>query len=354
MKLASHMHRALLNWYAKHARVLPWRKNVDPYRIWISEIMLQQTRVETVLPYYERFLTHFPNVQALADANPDTLTSLWAGLGYYSRARNLQTAAKDIVARFGGTMPSTKEELQSLKGIGDYTAAAIASIAFGQNEIALDGNLERVLSRVLAFTGDPKSKEGRTVLRGFGEKLVALGNASAVNQGLMDLSSQVCGIKNPKCGECPLVDFCEGRKQNLLAQIPFKKAKTAAIELNSHGLLLLCEPERGEKSLLLARRKTGDWLAGLWDLPWWLSDEAPAPKKTVKFGEHKSIRTITKHKIQYNVHFHRSSTELQRAELENFLPDCAAEFRWQPLTKLDQVNLPKPSEKALAQALKGI
>ncbi len=316
--------------------------------------MLQQTRVETVIPYYERFLSHFPTIQDLAEANPDTLTSLWAGLGYYSRARNLQSAAKDIVARFNGKMPSTVDELKSLKGIGDYTAAAIASIAFKQPALALDGNLERVLSRLLALEGDPKSKVNRAILQAFGQKIVNHGDAGAINQALMDLSSQVCAVKNPRCEECPVFTFCEARKKNLLAQIPFKKKKTAPIELNSQGMLLLCEEENGKQSLLLGRRKNGEWLAGLWDLPWWLADAAPQnTTSTVKFGEHTSIRTITKHKIAYRVHFHRTSREWSEKEIQKILPDCAAEFRWQPIEKLSECNLPKPSEKALAQALKG-
>jgi A/G-specific adenine glycosylase len=338
------VHRKILAWYEAEKRDLPWRRSLDPYRVWISEIMLQQTRVETVIPYYERFLSHFPTVQALAEAETDQLLNLWAGLGYYSRARNLQAAARDIVSRFGGKLPERLEDLRSLKGIGAYTAAAVASIAYGQPYAAIDGNLERVFARLLALETNPKT-EGKTEIHAFGAALAALGQAGNLNQAFMDLSSRICQPRDPKCGECPLNQECLARKLGKQKEIPKKKEKAPPKELRAEGIILLVGGE-----LLLARRKAGAWLSGLWDIPWWIQgEESPSlPRHCAQFASCAQTRTITKHKIFFQVKGFRCESKPEDAELR-LLP--GSDFRWVPLEDLHGINLPRPSERALEETL---
>lgn len=325
-------------------RDLPWRKNQDPYRIWISEIMLQQTRVEAVIPFYERFLSNFPTVKALAEADLDRVLNLWAGLGYYSRARNLHAAAAQVRDAFGGKFPESYEELRTLKGIGPYTAAAIASMAFGQPHCALDGNLERVFARLLALKEDPKTA-GRAALLAFGEKLVQLGDAGQVNQAIMDLSSRICLPKEPRCFECPIASHCEARKLGRQKEIPLKKAKAEKIHLHAQAWAVVAKDH-----LLLARRPKSAWLAGMWDLPWKIGKEAlPLP-----FGEERTVctqaRTITKHKIDFEVHGVLCASKPSSKALEKLCAE-ADEYRWVPLSDLHGINLPRPSEKALEKIL---
>lgn len=341
------IHRAVIEWYSGHKRDLPWRRNKDPYRIWISEIMLQQTRVETVIPYFERFLSHFPTVQDLADAPEDTLLNLWAGLGYYSRARNLKIAANQIREEFSGIFPSRLEDLRSLKGVGPYTSAAIASIAFDQPVAAIDGNLERVFARLLASKKNPKL-EGKKEIEEFGASLAAHGKASELNQGIMDLASKICLPKIPKCEICPLHSLCQARKQGIQVEIPKKKEKSAAIELNAQGLILVCD-----RKLLLARRPKGTWLAGMWDIPWWITKESEK-FSTKTMGEIVNscaqIRTITKHKIYFQVDAVQGK-KIPSDRILKKIPLGAQEFKWVELNDLHGVNLPRPSEKALEESL---
>jgi A/G-specific adenine glycosylase len=338
------VHRKILSWYEAEKRDLPWRRSLDPYRIWISEIMLQQTRVETVIPYYERFLSHFPTVQALAEADTDQLLNLWAGLGYYSRARNLQAAAREIMTRFGGKLPESLEDLRSLKGIGAYTAAAIASIAYGQPHAAVDGNLERVFARLLALETNPKTK-GKAEIPAFGAGLVALGQAGDLNQAFMDLSSRICLPRDPKCDSCPLSAKCLARKLGKQREIPKKKVRKPPQELHAEGIILLAKGE-----LLLARRKEGDWLSGLWDIPWWIQGkETPSlPRHCAQFASCAQTRTITKHKIFFQVKGFQCESKPGDAELRS-LP--GSDFRWVPLEDLHGINLPHPSERALEETL---
>ena len=199
----------LLTWYAAHARVLPWRGTADPYAVLVSEFMLQQTRVETVIPYYQRWMEQFPTVQALAAAPLDAVLKTWEGLGYYARARNLHKAAQAIVSDFGGEIPATVAELRRLPGIGEYTAAAVASIAFNADVPALDGNLRRVLARVTALQIDPRSPQGLAQLNETANRLLPPGRAGDFNQALMDLSTAICTPTKPDCPACPLTDLCQ-------------------------------------------------------------------------------------------------------------------------------------------------
>lgn len=253
---------ALLRWYETHRRDLPWRHTKDPYRIWISEIMLQQTRVEAVKPYYARFLEAFPDVAALAEAPEQKLMKLWEGLGYYSRARNLQKAAKTVVERYGGEMPADEAALRGLCGIGDYTAGAIASIAFGIRAPAVDGNVLRVLSRVCGSYDDIAKQETK---KKWSEALRSSipEDAGSFAQAMIEIGAVVC-VPNgeAKCGECPLEPYCAAAKQHLTDVLPVRSAKKPR-RVEDLTVLLIRD---GVRTALHQRPKKG-LLAGLYELP---------------------------------------------------------------------------------------
>ena len=253
---------ALLSWYRENKRDLPWRHTCDPYHIWLSEIMLQQTRVEAVKPYYARFLERCPTVESLAELPHDDLMKLWEGLGYYSRARNLQKAAKTVVEQYGGKMPASYEKLRGLCGIGDYTAGAIASIAFGIRVPAVDGNVLRVLARVQGSYADialPATKKE------WSQKLAAVVPEAAgdFTQSLIELGATVC-VPNgeAKCGVCPLAPYCKAAKEHLTDEIPVRSAKKPR-RIEQKTVLLIRD---GDLTALHKRPETG-LLAGLFELP---------------------------------------------------------------------------------------
>lgn len=344
---AAALHRELLAWYGSEKRDLPWRRTRDPYRIWISEIMLQQTRVEAVLPYYERFLSHFPTVGDLASADQDKVLNLWAGLGYYSRARNLQAAARQVVESHGGRFPESLEELRALQGVGPYTAAAIASIAFGLPHAAIDGNLERVISRLLALRDDPKTS-GKAAIAAFGEKLARLGSAGELNQAFMDLASRLCLPREPRCEECPIASHCRARAEGIQRELPVKKPKAAPVLLRAAAWAMIHREE-----LLLARRPQGEWLAGMWDLPWQIveSGERPNARFGKPLGRALETRTITKHKIAFELEGLACDRRPTAREIRGLCAKAGDELRWVPLADLHGINLPRPSEKALEKIL---
>ena len=254
---------SLLGWYRENARDLPWRHTEDPYRIWVSEIMLQQTRVAAVLGYYARFLAVFPTVEALAEADEERLMKLWEGLGYYSRARNLQKAAKEITVL--GGFPDTYDGLLALPGVGDYTASAIAAAAFGRREPAVDGNVLRVMTRLTDChddISDPKTK--RAVRAALAEVMPEEpADIRIFNQAMMELGATVCGPNTaPRCDDCPVSGLCLGRQRGTAEILPVKKAKKERRVEEKTVLLLM----RDGKIALRKRPKTG-LLAGLWEFP---------------------------------------------------------------------------------------
>ena len=344
MRKIKNIHAELLAWYKKNSRKLPWRKSTDPYRVWLSEIMLQQTRVETVIPYYERFLSHFPTVYDLAEADIQKVQNLWAGLGYYSRARNLSFAAKQVVNDFGGVFPSRLEDLRTLKGIGPYTAAAIASICFGQNIPAIDGNLERVFARLLGTKLNPKT-EGKSTVLAMGEQLTSLGKAGDINQALMDLSATTCLPKIPKCQACPIQNNCQAKALGIQSEIPTRSKKTPIVELEAEGLILLSGGE-----ILLAKRPKGQWLTGMWDIPWWIGKKTLPKWQRTDLGGTYPIRPITHHKIHFSVNAWNLKRKPTLKQL-NRLPAPVDEYLWIAIENLEGYNLPRPSEKALATLL---
>lgn len=253
----------LLDWYAENARSLPWRDTPTPYRVWISEIMLQQTRVEAVKPYFERFVGELPDVRALAEVPEDRLLKLWEGLGYYSRAKNLKKAARLMMEQYGGKLPESAKELAKLPGIGDYTAGAIASIAYGRPEPAVDGNVLRVASRLEASHRDITNPAVKKELRSRLREVYPKGRSSSFTQALMELGATVC-LPNgePICGNCPLAGMCEAHRAGVENELPVKAPKPERRVEDRTVFLLLS----GGMAALRRRPETG-LLAGLWEFP---------------------------------------------------------------------------------------
>lgn len=254
--------QALLAWYDRHRRELPWRASGDPYRIWVSEVMLQQTRVETVLPYFERFLERFPSVEELAAAAVDELLALWSGLGYYRRGRQMHAAARRIVAR--GGFPETVDGLKELPGIGDYTAAAVASMAFGVVVPVLDGNVERVLCRLEAVDEEPRRREVRRRLLAAAAGLLDPDRPGDSNQAMMELGAVICTPRRPKCLLCPLAATCRGRAAGSPERYPPPRRRRRPERLRR----LVALVEEGGRMLLFRRPDGSELLAGTWELPW--------------------------------------------------------------------------------------
>ena len=262
--------QTILSWYDQGHRDLPWRRTQDPYRIWISEIMLQQTRAETVVSYYERFLARYPTVQDLASAPEEELLKAWEGLGYYSRARSLQKAAKEIVARYGGQLPADLEKLRALPGIGDYTAGAIASIAFGIPAAAVDGNVERVLCRWDAIKDEVGTPAVRRQIAARAQALVPPDRPGAFANAMMEMGATMCTPKNPKCLLCPVREGCMGFAQGIAQELPHKAKKKAQRVENRAVLLVFCE----NRVLIVKRQEK--LLGGLFVFPDVLEESDPA------------------------------------------------------------------------------
>ncbi len=256
------MQADLLRWYGRCRRDLPWRRTRDPYRIWVSEILLQQTRVETARTRYEAFFARFPTLASLAEASLDEVLAAWQGLGYYGRARNLHRAARQIVNEMGGRIPDDVQALERLPGIGPYTARAIASIAFHKDAAVLDGNVSRVLCRLFALSADPSSPADRLRLQRLADRLLPEGKASSFNQALMDLGAVVCTPRSPKCERCPLARYCVSFRKGCTSLYPVRKARTP---LPVRRRLMAAVLHRG--AVLLQKRHPEGLLAGLWELP---------------------------------------------------------------------------------------
>lgn len=253
----------MLDWYQENKRDLPWNKSNDPYVIWVSEIILQQTRVEQGLPYFIRFIEKFPSVKHLALANEEEVLKLWQGLGYYSRARNLHKAAKQILQEHGGKLPKTKKELQTLSGIGDYTSSAIASFAYGEDHVAIDGNIIRVLTRVFGIDDAVETSAVKKQIAVRAENELPKGRSADFNRALMDFGSKVCTPKTPECVFCPFRGKCFAYLQDRVDSIPAKGKRIIKKDRYFHFLWLLND----EGSAFFERRKKKDIWLGLYQLP---------------------------------------------------------------------------------------
>ena len=262
----------MLSWYDAHRRVLPWREDPLPYHVWLSEIMLQQTQVQTVIPYYTRFLEALPEVSDLAEVSPTKLHKLWEGLGYYSRADHLKEAAELIMTAHGGLLPESYDELLALPGVGPYTAGAIASIAFGERVAAVDGNVLRILSRLTAYDGPINVASSAKPLKELAQALVPAHRPGDFNQSLMDLGAMVCSANGaPHCDACPLAELCAAKRENLAWLLPIKKAKKPR-SVEAHTIILLT----AGKEVWIRKRPQKQLLAGLWeflDVPGALSQD---------------------------------------------------------------------------------
>lgn len=255
--------RRLLAWYRRHRRDLPWRRTDDPYAVWLSEVMLQQTRVETARGYYERFLQRFPTITDLAVADEADVLKAWEGLGYYSRAQNLHRAARAVVADHDGTLPDTYVDLLALPGIGPYTAAAISSIVYDRPHPALDGNVMRVFSRLLLLEGDPRRASVRSQMVRAGEALMPRTGTGDLNQALIELGARLCVPTQPRCDDCPVADWCRAHAEledpSVLPLRPVRKQRPH-LQVTA-GII------RRAGKLLIAQRPAGGMLAGLWEFP---------------------------------------------------------------------------------------
>ena len=317
--------KRLLDWYRANKRAMPWRETRDPYAIWISEAMLQQTRVETVIPYWQRFLTLFPDVHALATAELDDVLGAWAGLGYYARARNLQATARLIDEHHGGRLPDDAETLQTLPGIGRYTAGAVASIAFDRPEPVLDGNVKRVLTRLLGIREDIGRPAVIERLWQEAGVLVHGPHPGDLNQALMELGATICTVRTPRCANCPVSRFCDARAQGDAESLPIKARKKPARKVEAVAALVI---RRGKA--LAVRRPTRGLLGGLWDLP----GGDLAPGETPRAGLTRALRERAGLKIsrvsalgavehtfthrRLTLHVYRASTSTDRIRLDGF------------------------------------
>ncbi|MCD6356134.1 MAG: A/G-specific adenine glycosylase [Anaerolineaceae bacterium] len=249
-------------WYAVNARDLPWRKNHDPFLIWVSEVMLQQTQVKTVIPYFERWVKSFPTVYDLAKASEESVLRVWEGLGYYSRARNIKKSADIIVNDFHGCIPREVNALKKLPGIGEYIAAAIASIAFGLNVPALEANGERIVSRLFDFHGRVDNLKNKKILNEYLYSLLPSDMAGDFNQAVMDFGSSICLLVDPKCGICPLQEECQAFRNNTQQELPKKKSRPP----KPHYKVVAAIIEKN-REVLIAKRKSAGLLGGLWEFP---------------------------------------------------------------------------------------
>ena len=319
--------KLLLAWYRRGHRDLPWRRTQDPYGIWVSEIMLQQTRAQAVIPYYQRFLDRFPTVEMLAAAEEQDVLALWAGLGYYSRARNLRRAAQQVVAM--GGFPRDYEAIRALPGIGDYTAAAIASIAFQLPHAVVDGNVLRVVARAENDAADIASQRTRERFRAIARQWMGRGQPGAFNQALMELGATVCLPANPLCRECPIAGDCRALREGTVAQLPVKLRKKEPVAIAAVLLLV----RDGDRVLLRQKEAGARRMAGFWELP--APDDLPGARAGKSFGEFR--HTITHHHYTFTV---------RAASVRTTGP----EFRWFAAAQLEGIPFSTTARKALKLA----
>ncbi|MEH7117580.1 A/G-specific adenine glycosylase [Neobacillus vireti] len=253
----------LISWFKREQRDLPWRKDQDPYKVWVSEIMLQQTRVDTVIPFFNRFIDWFPTIDALADADEDKVLKAWEGLGYYSRVRNLQSAVKEVREKYNGEVPNTPKEIAELKGVGPYTAGAILSIAYGVPEPAVDGNVMRVLSRILSIWDDIAKPSSRKIFEQAVRDLISHDDPSAFNQALMELGALICTPTSPSCLLCPVREHCQAFFEGVQEELPVKTKKTKTRKVQLAAAVLL----NSDGKILIHKRPASGLLANLWEFP---------------------------------------------------------------------------------------
>ena len=339
---------ALLHWFDETKRDLPWRANHprDPYHVWVSEIMLQQTRTEAVKDYYVRWMAAFPTVSALAQASEEEVLKLWQGLGYYSRARNLHKAAREIVLQYHGIFPDTLEAVRALPGIGDYTAGAILSMAFGHAVPAVDGNLLRVMARLFGISDDILSLKGKRIIGRIAQTVIPQDRPGDFNEALMDLGATICIPHVPRCGSCPLKDFCTAFLENRTSELPVRKKKKAPTIYEVTSLFI-----RKQGALLLHKRPETGLLASLWELPTFLGKtEKESRKEAERMLGTVEGKIIWTHRHVFTHQIWQMTVYL--GTIPCSLPDPS--YVWVDEGTLGTLPLCGPAEKCLAACLPGV
>lgn len=331
------INEALLTWYDKEGRNLPWREEVTPYKIWLSEIIMQQTRIAQGLPYYNKFIKELPTIKAFAQADQDYILRLWQGLGYYSRARNMHLAAKQVCETFNGEFPNTFEELKKLKGVGDYTAAAIASIAFGKPKAVVDGNVYRVLSRLFNADTPIDTTTGKKYFQSLADELIDRNRPGDYNQAIMDFGAMVCTPRNPDCVQCPLKECCEGLARQTVDLLPVKSKKVKVTD-RYFEFFEICVND----SLVIQQRSSNDIWKGLYQLPIVELDD----KKKNGLSEIKSLlgaeelnivrKDEKKHVLTHQILY----AKFYRIELNQKI-DFPGGYQWVKRDELDDYAFPK-------------
>jgi len=337
---------ACLDWYRSHRRTLPWREDREPYRVLVSEIMLQQTQVQTVIPYFRRFIDRFPTVEALAQADEADVLKHWEGLGYYRRARMLQKAARSIMDRYAGAFPQTRDELAKLPGIGPYTSAAMASICFGQAVACVDGNVIRVVSRLYALDDDMGRPSGKRRVQQHADRLIDPQHPGDFNQAMMELGATICRPKQPKCEDCPIAPRCQTRiGGDDPHQRPLITKRTRPRPIDYRTLIIIADGR-----ILIGRRREDGLLGGLWEFPTQLSAEF-RPWSACFKGQITKIDSVqapishqyTHIKARYFLELYRGSHEVEWTTA----PKAYCRWRWVSRKQLDHLALTKVSHKIL-------
>ena len=348
-----HFRRKLLRWYDQHARDLPWRRTHDPYQIWISEIMLQQTTVAAVIPYFERFLNRFPTVFELAAADESEVLRLWEGLGYYSRARNIHRAAKVVVNQHAGVFPESVDGLLTLPGIGRYTAGAIMSFAFDLPAPIVEANTLRLYCRLLNFEGDPRSKAGQAILWTFAESILPKTKPGRLNQAMMELGATVCAPTEPNCKACPVNHHCQAFAHGTQRSVPRPKVKIQFTEVTEASIAIVHRNE-----YLLRRRTEKERWAGLWDFVRFEIGRHDDDGKSFNLSE--SIRELTGLQVQLGdqIAVFRHGVTRYRITLRCYIAEklngrlSPGEWKWVKATDFDQYPL-SVTGRLFAETLKG-
>ncbi|SDJ11993.1 A/G-specific adenine glycosylase [Natribacillus halophilus] len=341
--------KQLLTWYEKHKRSLPWRESKDPYRIWVSEIMLQQTQVETVKPYFEQFMEQFPTPEALAEAEEDEVMKAWEGLGYYSRARHLHSAVKEVMHTYGGEVPKDPEDFASLKGVGPYTKGAVMSIAHDREEPAVDGNVMRVLARVLLIEADVGKQSTRRQIEADVRELMAGTPPAEFNQALMELGALVCTPKNPDCPNCPLKQMCRAYNHEMVDALPIKAKK----KTQKQQTLAAAVVENEDGDILVEQRPKQGLLAGLWQFP--MVEALPASQRTALKDYLEDVHHVEAEPAETGQTFAHVFTHLiwhihvYRVHVRSRTPTRAG--RWLTRTEAAQLAFPVSHQKIWQQQL---
>lgn len=336
---------ALLSWYRDHRRELPWRGAADPYAVWVSEIMLQQTRVETVRDYFRRWMRRFPTVAELATAPEQDVLSAWQGLGYYSRARSLKKAASVVMDAHQGKLPSAPEELRKLPGIGPYSAGAIASIAYGQRAAAVDGNVIRVLCRVFALRGDPTRTPLKHAINSYADQLVPARSPGDFNQALMELGATRCTPTRPTCDACPLSNLCRGRALGIAGELPELRKKAAPIEEYRVTVVLR---RRGRVAVQQCPASAQRW-HGLWHFPYLDVAKPPSPAQLARRVLQELNLRVTEPQVRlsfkHSITKYRITLDVYDCQVTGGTARQSTGLRWCTLAELDELPMPAPHRK---------